>query len=240
MPQGARVLYFSASPASADALQRELLRRSQPQRARAAGGSPLNPDTPLPPVSVQVSRSGEQIVAAYEALEATDVPRLQSLALWDAIAQQSGQCPSLQVQADAAEAQAPPEPVYFTQTLTRVSVEPPILQACRMRQSERAAVFEPADARAEGSRMLRELGRCLASGALANSRVRVTSFAEPNHPEAALQRHGGSRASAFGRFLASQGVDESRLELSFAPRDPSGTDEQGWAWYRRVEVGLIP
>ena len=239
--RGARVVYKSPKQGSLDALHGELLQRSQPPRARAAGGAPNGAAVPLPPVAVAISREPNQLVVTYEALDLDDVPRLRSLAQWDARAQQAGRCPSLQVQNDPGihDPSMPEiEPRFWTNTVTGVAVEPAILRACNIVRTSSFVAFDPTDRRIDVYPLLRQLVRCLDDGPLAGKRIRLLSYPEPAASAAALEPFGGSRASALARFLSDYGVDPSRIDIAVARPGQASTDERGWAWYRRVDVQL--
>ena len=93
---------------------------------------------------------------------------------------------------------------------------------------------------AEEDRVLLGLvAKCLTEGALRGQNVSLVGRADPRgEPEYNLTL-GGSRADTVHRYMTDLGVGRERMHAtSRGEMDATGTNEQGWAHDRRVDVEL--
>ncbi|MBX3264517.1 MAG: OmpA family protein [Labilithrix sp.] len=131
-------------------------------------------------------------------------------------------------------------PAVFTPGL---SVSDVIAQACgiKPRGKDVTPSFEyDSAALAEDDReMLAEIAKCLSEGALKGKNVVLVGRTDARgEPEYNLTL-GESRADAVHRYLVDLGVGRGQMRAtSRGEIDASGTDEDGWAHDRRVDIEL--
>lgn len=145
--------------------------------------------------------------------------------------------------ASSGDAAHPQAPAVFTPGL---SVSNAIAEACGLspRESDAnvAASFEfDSAALAEDDRMmLGDLARCLTEGALKDKSVLLIGRADARGEPEYNMILGESRADAVQRYLVDLGVGKQRMRAtSRGELDATGTDEDGWAQDRRVDIELV-
>ncbi|OJY24280.1 MAG: hypothetical protein BGO98_20685 [Myxococcales bacterium 68-20] len=134
----------------------------------------------------------------------------------------------------------PQTPAVFTPGL---SVSDMIAQACGIKPRGKAVTpsFEyDSAALAEADReMLGEIARCLSEGALKGKGVVLVGRADARGEPEYNMTLGHSRADAVHRYLVDLGVGRSQMRAtSRGEMDANGTDEEGWANDRRVDIEL--
>jgi peptidoglycan-associated lipoprotein len=87
--------------------------------------------------------------------------------------------------------------------------------------------------------MLAEVAKCLTDGALKGKAVALIGRADARGEPEYNMTLGGSRADAVHRYLVDLGVGKDRMRAtSRGELDASGTNEEGWANDRRVDIEL--
>jgi peptidoglycan-associated lipoprotein len=88
--------------------------------------------------------------------------------------------------------------------------------------------------------MLSEVAKCLTEGALKGKAVALVGRADARGEPEYNMTLGESRADAVQRYLVDLGVGKDRLKAtSRGEMDATGTNEEGWAQDRRVDIELV-
>ncbi len=91
----------------------------------------------------------------------------------------------------------------------------------------------------EDRALLGQVAKCLTEGALKGRNVNLVGRADPRGEPEYNMTLGGSRADTVKRYMVDLGVGrEHMLGTSRGEMDATGTNEQGWAHDRRVDVEL--
>ncbi len=116
-----------------------------------------------------------------------------------------------------------------------------IARACRLPKQDARASFD-FDSTAIGEddkTVLAYVAKCLTEGALQGRSVSLVGRADPRGEDEYNMSLGGSRAESVRRYLYDLGVHSERLgATSRGEIDASGTNEDGWARDRRVDIEL--
>lgn len=89
-------------------------------------------------------------------------------------------------------------------------------------------------------KMLGEVAKCLTEGPLKGKAVTLIGRADPRGEAEYNMTLGGSRANAVHRYLVDLGVGKDRMRAtSRGEMDATGTNEEGWAQDRRVDIELV-
>jgi len=150
--------------------------------------------------------------------------------------------------ADAAASSAKPptsakstEPRLDTKSPTSgsIQIEDRILKACGDIPTARFA-FDSASIGPEAQGALDALARCFVSGPLKGSKgLRLIGHADSRGETDYNLALGQKRAGSVAEYLATKGLTKSRMEtLSKGAFEATGTDEEGWARDRKVDVAL--
>lgn len=123
-------------------------------------------------------------------------------------------------------------------TAGSIRIDERILKACGDIPQAHFA-FDSAAISGEAARGLAALARCFVSGPLAGAGLRLVGHADPRGGVSYNIALGQQRAGSVATFLQEKGVGEDRMgTLSRGSFDAAGTDEEGWALDRKVEVVL--
>jgi peptidoglycan-associated lipoprotein len=158
----------------------------------------------------------------------------------DQVAQQ----PSGQTTTSAGGSPTGESPTQIPAILTPgLAVSDLIAQACGIQPRGKAVnpSFEyDSAALAEADRqMLAEVARCLSEGALKGKGVMLIGRADARGEPEYNMTLGESRADAVQRYLVDLGVSRKQMRAtSRGEIDASGTNEEGWANDRRVDIEL--
>ena len=150
--------------------------------------------------------------------------------------------------ADSAASSAKPasgpknaEPRLDTRSPTSgsIQIEDRILKACGDIPTARFA-FDSASIGPEAQGALDALARCFVSGPLKGSKgMRLIGHADSRGETEYNLALGQKRAGSVAEYLATKGLAKSRMEtLSKGAFEATGTDEEGWARDRKVDVAL--
>jgi peptidoglycan-associated lipoprotein len=120
-----------------------------------------------------------------------------------------------------------------------IQIDDKILKACGDIPKARFA-FDSASIGPEAQGALDALARCFVSGPLKGSKgMRLVGHADPRGETEYNLALGQKRAGSVGEYLMTKGLDKGRIQtLSKGAFEASGTDEEGWARDRKVDVAL--
>ena len=120
-----------------------------------------------------------------------------------------------------------------------IQIDDKILKACGDIPKARFA-FDSASIGPEAQGALDALARCFVSGPLKGSKgMRLIGHADPRGETDLNLALGQKRAGSVGEYLATKGLDKGRIQtLSKGAFEATGTDEDGWARDRKVDVVL--
>jgi len=123
-------------------------------------------------------------------------------------------------------------------TAGSIRIDDRILKACGNIPTAHFA-FDSSSIGGEAATVLATLARCFVSGPLAGKGLRILGHADPRGGVSYNIALGQQRAGSVATFLQQKGVDEGRMgTLSRGAFEAAGTDEEGWALDRKVEVVL--
>lgn len=123
-------------------------------------------------------------------------------------------------------------------TAGSIQIDQRILKACGDVKAAHFA-FDSAAISGDAADTLAALARCFVTGPLAGASLRLVGHADPRGGVAYNIALGQQRAGSVATFLSERGLSEDRMgTLSKGAFDATGTDEDGWALDRKVEVYL--
>ena len=130
------------------------------------------------------------------------------------------------------------KPDTASPTSGSVQIEDRILKACGDLPTARFA-FDSAKIDADAARPLDALARCFVSGPLAGKGMRLVGHADPRGETEYNLGLGQRRAGSVADYLSTKGLEKGRIKtLSKGDLEATGTDDEGWARDRKVEVFL--
>lgn len=125
-----------------------------------------------------------------------------------------------------------------TPTAGSIQIDDRILKACGDLPTAHFA-FDSAAIAGDAANALGALARCFVTGPLAGARMNLVGHADPRGGVAYNLALGQQRAGSVATFLSQRGLAEERVgTVSKGAFEATGTDENGWALDRKVEVFL--
>lgn len=120
-----------------------------------------------------------------------------------------------------------------------IQIDDKILKACGDIPTAHFA-FDSASIGADAQAALDALARCFVSGPLKGSKgMRLVGHADSRGETEYNLALGQKRAGSVGEYLSTKGLEKSRIQtLSKGAFEATGTDEDGWARDRKVDVTL--
>ena len=119
-----------------------------------------------------------------------------------------------------------------------VQIDNKIIKLCGDLPTARFA-FDSSDVQPEAAAALDALARCFVSGPGKGKGLKLIGHADSRGETEYNLALGQKRAGSIGEFLAKKGMDQGKLASSSKGEfEASGTDEEGWARDRKVEVLL--
>lgn len=119
-----------------------------------------------------------------------------------------------------------------------VQIDDKIVKACGDLPTARFA-FDSSDVQPDAAAALDALARCFVSGPLKGKGMKLIGHADPRGETEYNLALGQKRAGNIAEFLAKKGVENGKMATSSKGEfEASGTDEDGWARDRKVEVLL--
>jgi peptidoglycan-associated lipoprotein len=123
-------------------------------------------------------------------------------------------------------------------TTGSVHIDDRIIQACGDLPTPHFA-FDSASIAGDAATTLHAVARCFVEGPLRGREARLVGHADPRGPTDYNLVLGQERAQSVAGFLARSGLDSARVTtMSKGEFAATGTDEEGWAHDRRVEILL--
>jgi peptidoglycan-associated lipoprotein len=141
--------------------------------------------------------------------------------------------------AQTATAQAPPKQVDTAKPSSgSIQIDDKILKACGDLPAAKFA-FDSASIEGEAAAVLDALARCFVSGPLKGKGMRLVGHADARGEVEYNLGLGQKRAGSVAEYLGKKGLEQGRVATSSKGEfEASGTDEEGWARDRKVEVFL--
>jgi peptidoglycan-associated lipoprotein len=136
---------------------------------------------------------------------------------------------------------APPPPRQDTASPTSgsVHIDDKILRACGSIPTAHFA-FDSSSVQADAAAALDALAKCFVSGPLAGRSMRLIGHTDPRGEVEYNLALGQRRAGNVGDYLVKRGMEKGHVATSSRGEfDATGTDEEGWARDRKVDVLLV-
>jgi peptidoglycan-associated lipoprotein len=125
-----------------------------------------------------------------------------------------------------------------TPTSGSIHIDAKIVKACGDLPTAHFA-FDSAKIQPDAGAVLDALAQCFVGGPLKGRGMRLIGHADPRGEHEYNFALGQRRAGSVGTYLASKGLDGSRVQSSSrGDTDATGSDEDGWARDRKVDVLL--
>ena len=120
-----------------------------------------------------------------------------------------------------------------------IQIDDKIIKACGDIPTAHFA-FDSASIGPDAQGALDALARCFVSGPLKGSKgMRLVGHADSRGEVEYNLALGQKRAGSVGEYLTTKGLEKSRIQtLSKGAFEATGTDEEGWAHDRKVDVAL--
>ncbi len=119
-----------------------------------------------------------------------------------------------------------------------VKIDDKIVKACGDLPTAKFA-FDSTEVTPEASNALDALARCFISGPLKGKGMNLVGHADPRGETEYNLALGQRRAGSVAGFLQKKGLEDARMGTSSKGEfEATGTDEDGWARDRRVEILL--
>lgn len=133
---------------------------------------------------------------------------------------------------------AKPKADTATPTSGSVHISDEILKACGNIPEARFA-FDSARIEAGAQSALDALAACFVTGPLKGRGMKLVGHTDPRGEAGYNYALGQQRAGSVSSYLSSKGLEASRIATSsMGENEASGTDENGWAKDRKVDVFL--
>ena len=134
-----------------------------------------------------------------------------------------------------------PVPAATTASLTTTGVylDPTIASACGIPQPKMFFPFDSAEVKNSDSATVDKLSQCLMSGPLKGKSLEIIGRTDPRGGDDYNKQLGKTRADSVSEVLSSHGISQAMLRTrSTGEEKATGTDENGWAYDRRVDIRL--
>ena len=130
------------------------------------------------------------------------------------------------------------------QTSSSLSVSDELVKACNLHfdstQQAPKFGFDESDLLPDDRYVLDQIGKCLTTGPLKGRRIQLVGRADSRGEDEYNMALGERRASSVKSYLSGLGVvGENIVSTSRGELDATGTDEEGWARDRRVDLVLL-
>lgn len=134
---------------------------------------------------------------------------------------------------------APKQKDTDTPTSGSVHIDDKIRKACGDLPTARFA-FDSADVAGDAAAALDALARCFVSGPLKGKSMRLIGHADVRGETGHNFVLGQKRAGSVSEYLTKKGLEQARINtMSKGEMEATGTDEEGWARDRKVEIFLV-
>jgi peptidoglycan-associated lipoprotein len=126
----------------------------------------------------------------------------------------------------------------LSENASAVKIDDRIVSACGDLPSARFA-FDSDDVGPDAANALDALARCFISGPLKGKGIKLVGHADPRGETEYNLALGQRRSGAVSDYLAKKGLEPGRISTSSKGEfEATGTDEDGWAKDRKVEILL--
>jgi len=123
---------------------------------------------------------------------------------------------------------------------TGLVIDSAILSACGIKERRTYFAFDSADVTGNDASTLDRVSVCLTTGPLKGRQVEIVGHTDPRGTDDYNQRLGYSRAESVSRYLTAKGVPSPNMKSeSVGERQATGTEPEGWAHDRRVDIRLM-
>lgn len=123
------------------------------------------------------------------------------------------------------------------ETSSQATIDPRIVEACRLPTPK--FEFDSAGLGGTAGETLQLLAKCMVSGPLAGRQLKLVGRADPRGTDDYNLALGHRRAGSVEEYLVAAGMSRARIATSSRGEfEAEGTDEQGWAEDRRVDIIL--
>lgn len=147
--------------------------------------------------------------------------------------------PAAQAPSLTSPDQGPPRQDVASPTSGSIHIDDKIVKACGDIPTAHFA-FDSSAIGPDASLALDALGRCFVSGPLKGRTLRLVGHADPRGETEYNLGLGQRRAGSVAAFLAGRGLEKARIQtVSKGSLEATGTDEEGFARDRRVDVFLV-
>jgi peptidoglycan-associated lipoprotein len=127
----------------------------------------------------------------------------------------------------------------LTPTSGSIHIDDKILRACGNLPTAHFA-FDSSSIDAQAAYALDALASCFTTGALAGRSMMLTGHTDPRGELEYNMALGQRRAGSVARYMEGRGMARAHLSTtSHGELDAIGTDEEGWARDRKVDVSLV-
>ena len=124
-------------------------------------------------------------------------------------------------------------------TASAVRISDEIVKACGIRAPNAYFAFDSAHVLQDDAEPLEQVATCFGSGPLKGRTLKLVGHADPRGGSEYNMTLGQTRADAVDGYISSKGLDKAKTESSSrGAMDATGTDDDGWARDRRVDVML--
>jgi peptidoglycan-associated lipoprotein len=124
-------------------------------------------------------------------------------------------------------------------TKGQINISDEIRKACGITDAEVFFSYDSANVQPAAKAVLTKLAKCFTDGPLKGRKMTLVGHADPRGEEEYNMVLGGKRAENVKGVLVSLGLPDSQAGTSSrGEMDATGTDEEGWAKDRRVDVVL--
>jgi peptidoglycan-associated lipoprotein len=125
-----------------------------------------------------------------------------------------------------------------TPTSGSIHIDPKIQAACSGIRTAHFA-FDSSSIQSDAADALSSVAQCFVSGALKGKSLKVVGFTDERGETDYNFALGHRRAGSVAEFLAKKGLDSKRIATSSrGETEAQGTDQEGWAQDRKVNVFL--
>lgn len=149
--------------------------------------------------------------------------------------------PPAQVETQPQPQQQPQQQEVMKPVCPSINVSEEILHACGLEVNDVEAApkfdYNKADLLPKDQEVLQKIADCFSTGALKGNAMLLVGRADPRGSVAYNDRLGMRRANNVASFLEQHGLQNNRIQrVTRGERDARGTNEQGWAIDRRVDI----
>jgi peptidoglycan-associated lipoprotein len=120
---------------------------------------------------------------------------------------------------------------------TGVRIQPEILETCKIEESKAFFRFDSAKLQNTDLSTLDAVATCFTSGPLKGRNLQIVGHADPRGTDKYNMMLGESRGQTVQKYLSAHGMTNINV-ISHGEQDATGTDENGWAYDRRVDLNL--